>query len=67
MRKLTATGFTYSMIDSMGYRQIFRGSYLGWKRATRRTLREFVRRNGKEWSPRVISIDNSYITEWIAK
>ena len=65
--KLIATNFTYSMLDAIGYRRVFWGSYLGRKRASRRTLREFSRRNAAEWKPRIVTIDDSYASEWIAK
>jgi hypothetical protein len=66
-KRLIATNFTYSALDPTNYRRVFWGSYLGQKRASRRTLREFVRRNGAEWKPRIVSIDDSYISQWIAK
>ena len=66
--KLTATEFTYTMIDAIGRRKEHRGSYLGRKAATRETIRRFIRHNGgARFKARVVSIDSAYLSQWIAR
>ena len=67
MRKLIATHFTYSMLDTLGQRKTHHGSYLGRKPANRRTIVAFMNRNAKQWRPKLVELGNSYSSHWIAK
>jgi hypothetical protein len=67
MYKLTATYFTYTMLDATGNRAEYVGSYLGRGIASRDTLRRFLRRNSIRREPSLVSVTGSYTSSWIAK
>lgn len=66
--KLIATMFTYSMLDTMGRRKVYTGSYLGRKTATRKTICAFMQKNGtSQWDSKLLSINSNYASPWIAR
>ena len=61
--KLIQTNFEYEFI---GYKTKDRGSYLGRRKATLRTIKNFIKSNGSQPVCNVVLLD-SFESQWVAK